>query len=379
MKLLFLLFISLSLYSDLLVEAEAYFNNSEYEKALPILLQCTQKSQKPEAAYKLGWMYQNAKGVSLDLAKSAQWYKKAADWQVKKTNRTNLYETIFSNMDPLSDSTSTNTAVKYISGKFALRAHKPNYLLVSYSDVIPKGEAKHEANSQNINTNNATYIQTEVQYQISLRADYVTNWFGFPQIWTGAYTQTSFWQIFINSAPFRETNYKPELFVTLPFVHNADMVNLKGIVFGYKHSSNGQPVTDGNRTRPSGPVIGSRSRSWNRVYTKAFFQWNNFFSEVEVWHRLSESEENDDNPDIEEYYGQGSIKVAYIYEKLLLDMQVNPSITKGIASAQMSVSYPTYVSEDVYFYLKGFSGYGSSLIDYDQKVNKIGFGLSISR
>ncbi|MDF1883078.1 phospholipase A [Sulfurimonas sp. SAG-AH-194-C21] len=386
MKLLILFLLSVSLFSSTLdplpeplLRAQVFFNAGEYEKALPILLQCTVDSKSAEAAYKLGWMYQNAKGVALDHEKSAHWYKKAAEWEVSKTNRKKLYETIFSNMSPLSDDESTNTALKLISGKFALRAYGPNYLLVSYSDVIPKGETKYEFHSPNPDPDGVAYINTEMQYQISLQADYVTNFLGFPQVWSAAYTQTSYWQIFINSAPFRETNYKPEIFVTLPLLHKADIIGLKGIAFGYKHVSNGQPVSDGNRTRENGPIKGSRSRSWNRLYAKAFFQWGNYFSTINLWHRLSENRETDDNPDIVDYYGQGSVEIKYIQKKLLISAKLTPSINKGLVSGEFSVSYPTLVSKDVYFYLKGFSGYGSSLIDYDQKVNKIGFGISISR
>jgi len=379
LKLLFLLFLTLCLYADGFFMAETHFYNEEYEKAIPLYIDSAEQSQKPEAAYKLGWMYQNAKGTAQDSEKAAQWYKKAAEWEVSKTSRKDLYETIFATMNPLSDDESTNTALQHISGKFALRAYKPNYLLISHSNRIPKGETKFEENSPNPDSNGLEYIRTELQYQISLRADYVTGLFGFPQIWSAAYTQTSYWQIFIDSAPFREINYKPELFVTIPFGHKADVIGLKGVILGFKHTSNGQPVTDGNRTRSGGPVEGSRSRSWNRLYTQACFQWDNFFTEINIWHRISEDEKTDDNPDIEEYYGQGSIKVTYIYKKFLIDAIVNPSITKGLASGQLAISYPTPLSEDVFFYFQGFSGYGSSLIDYDQKVSKVGFGISISR
>ncbi|RUM64117.1 MAG: hypothetical protein DSZ04_03520 [Sulfurimonas sp.] len=30
------------------------------------------------------------------------------------------------------------------------------------------------------------------------------------------------------------------------------------------------------------------------------------------------------------------------------------------------------------FYFQGFTGYGSSLIDYDKKVSKVDFGIRIS-
>ncbi len=379
MKLLFLLFLTLCLYADELSMAETHFYNEEYKKAFPLYIESAEQLKKQEAAFKLGWMYQNAKGTARDSEEAAQWYRKAAEWEVAKTNRKNLYKTIFSTMSPLSDNESTNTALQHISGKFALRAYQPNYILVSYSNTIPKGETKFEENSPNPDPNGIQYTNAELEYQISLRADYVTGLFDFPQVWSAAYTQTSYWQVFIDSGPFRETNYKPELFVTFPFQHKADVIGLKGVMFGYKHTSNGQPVTSGRRTRPNGPVEGSRSRSWNRLFTEAFFQWGNFFTEVTLWHRIAEEEKNDDNPDIEEYYGQGTVKVTYIYKKLLMDVTVNPSITKGLASGKLALSYPIPLSEDVFFYLQGFSGYGSSLIDYDQKVNKIGFGISISR
>ncbi len=387
LRLLLLISIFTALYADdYLNEAEAYFQNKEYEKAYPFYLKSANENQKSEAAYKLGWMCEHGKATELETQTALYWYKKAAEWELNNSNKKQVYETIYRNLDPLDDQESTSTLVELANGNFGLRAYYPNYAVASYTDRIPKGESKYEEGGTN--PDGVAYIHTEAKYQISLRADYMTNWFGFGQMWTGAYTQTSYWQIFIDSAPFRETNYKPELFVTIPFFHKLDSIGMKGVAFGYKHSSNGQPVTDGNRTRPKGPIAGSRSRSWNRIYAKAYFQWKNFFTEIDAWYKFGEPLLTNDNPDIVDYYGPGSLEIGYINKKFLTRLTLRPSFTKGHLTSELEMSYPVPVSDNVFFYFQAFSGidtdgnvggYGQSLIDYDQKVNQVGFGLSISR
>jgi len=391
MKYLFITFILLfSLHAETyLDEAEAYFQNEEYEKAYPFYLQSANENQKSEAAYKLGWMCEHGKATELETETAVYWYKKAAEWELNNSNKKKVYETVYQNLDPLNDEASMDTLVQLANGKFGLRAYYPNYAVVSYTDQVPRGEEKYEENSPNPDLQGTEYIHTEAKYQISLRADYITNWFGFAQMWTGAYTQTSYWQIFIDSAPFRETNYKPELFVTIPFFHKADTIGLKGMSFGYKHNSNGQPVVDdANRTRTNGPKEGSRSRSWNRLYAKGYFQWGHFYSEITAWYRFHEDFVTDDNPDLLDYIGQGEVELGYIHKKLLTRLTVRPSFSKGHVSGELEMSYPVPLSDNVFFYLQAFSGfdfhgnfggYGQSLIDYDQKVNQVGFGLSISR
>ncbi len=391
LRLLILILFTLSLYAgDAYEKAEAYFQNKEYTEAFPLYKESAEKDQESDAAYKLGWMYENGKGVEVNSAEAIHWYKQAASWELTNSNKTHVYETIYRNLDPLDDEDSTATLVELANGKFGLRAYYPNYAIISYTDKIPKGETKFEKDSPNPDPNGTTYIHTEAKYQISLRADYVTNWFGFTQMWTGAYTQVSYWQIIIESSPFRDTNYKPEAFVTIPFYHSLDAIGMKGIAFGYKHSSNGQPVDENGTRRRNGdgPVEGSRSRSWNRLYTRAYFQWDHFFAELDVWYKMKEFSEFDDNPDIQDYYGPGSFEVGYIHGKLLTRLTLRPSFTKGHVSGELEMSYPIPYTYNTHFYFQAFSGvdshgniggYGQSLIDYDQQVNQVGFGFSISR
>lgn len=70
-RILFLFLIVISLHAnDKMNEAEAYFQNEEYEKASRLYKECTDKQENPDAAYKLGWMYENGKGVELDPKKA---------------------------------------------------------------------------------------------------------------------------------------------------------------------------------------------------------------------------------------------------------------------------------------------------------------------
>ncbi len=363
--------------TDVKSRADAYFQNLEYAKALPLYLEAADRLSDPDIAYKLGWMYERGQGTASDPRQAVHWYKLAAEWQLNKTNKKEVYETIYRNINPLGDDESTNTLVQFADGKFGLRAYEPNYLVVSSMNIIPNGDPVLEDQTQSVH-----YIHTETKFQISLRADIVTKWFGFTQLWSGAYTQTSWWQLFIKSAPFRETNYKPELFVTVPFYHRFDRIGFKAVSFGYKHSSNGQPVNhdeNASRVRPDGPIENSRSRSWNRLYVRGYFQWDNLYAKLTAWYRMHEEFDTDDNPDILKYCGEGSVEIGYIHRKLLARLTLYPSFSGNRLSGQLDMSYPVPVSDNVFFYVQGFSGYGQSLIDYDRHMNQIGFGVSISR
>ncbi len=53
---------------------------------------------------------------------------------------------------------------------------------------------------------------------------------------------------------------------------------------------------------------------------------------------------------------------------------------KGAAELNWTFPLPEFLSsENSYGLIQIFSGYGNSLIDYDQEINKIGFGVAFSR
>ncbi len=281
------------------------------------------------------------------------------------------------------------------NGFFGLKPYNTNFLL-----PVAKATKKYRHISSSTHYSNYTPEQmdkyghyereTEVQFQFSLRKPLTFNLFGLNESINAAYTQKVWWQLYSDSAPFRETNYSPELFVIVPTSQSVDDTSgLKALKFGFMHESNGQE--------------GYRSRSWNRLYLTGMWQWDNLFLASRVWYRMSEDEKydgyytgavnpetgeyepndsGDDNPDILDYMGYGDIKFSYLYGKHQFGTLFRYNFGSGgehRGAIDFNWSYPFLNSENTFWYVNLFSGYGESLIDYDQSVTKAAFGLSFSR
>lgn len=372
-----------------------YYKTKQYKKAYPIILQEAKKGNK-EAQYLLANLYENGYGVPKDLAKSIFWYKKASSIyayiiQTKDTNTskttTNILENeqseeqkglqfIFSKMD-LSSPNVKDEVGKIVNKNFGILPYHSNYILpVSYNtNKYTKRYSTIQSSSEQYQSN------AEAEFQLSLQKNLSYNLFGFNEYISLGYTQHVWWQIYTDSAPFRETNYTPEVFVTVPTSYDIDKLNnLKAVRFGYRHQSNGQD--------------GYRSRSWNRLFLATFWQWDNLFVKVEGWYRIPEERKGvafyngtdinakgDDNPNILDYYGYGDIDIKYLYGKHQFGLMVRNNLksdhNKG--AVQLDWSVPISNSKNTYWYIKAFNGYGESLIDYDKSNSKISFGFSFFR
>ena len=205
----------------------------------------------------------------------------------------------------------------------------------------------------------------EAKFQISLMKPLVYNLFGLGETFFAAYTQQSHWQIYAHSAPFRETNYEPELFVTLPFKWGD--FPLRALKFGLNHQSNGQG--------------GARSRSWNRLYAAGLFQAGNIYISLRGWWRIPEPRTSDDNPDIERYLGYGDLRAAWPIGRNLLSVTLrnNLDTVHNRGAIQLDWSFPIKEFRHTFGYVQLFSGYGESLIDYNRSVDRIGIGVQWSR
>ena len=53
------------------------------------------------------------------------------------------------------------------------------------------------------------------------------------------------------------------------------------------------------------------SRSWNRLYLEGNFQYSELFIIPKIWYRIPEQDDN--NPNIEDYYGYGDLTFVYFY------------------------------------------------------------------
>ncbi|WP_416383203.1 phospholipase A [Marinobacter sp. F4218] len=205
----------------------------------------------------------------------------------------------------------------------------------------------------------------EAKYQISFKVplftgmldDRTTLWFG--------YTQKSFWQVYNrdDSAPFRETNYEPEIFMRYQTDWKIGKGTLNALTFGFNHQSNGQ----------SEP----RSRSWNRIIASAAYSYDRWLVIVQPWYRIPENSE-DDNPDIDRYLGYANYTTVY---KLSEDRTFSLNLRNNLrsdnkTSVEFGYSFP--MGDTVKGFFQYYNGYGESLIDYNHRIERFGIGIMLN-
>ncbi|MGC6342115.1 phospholipase A [Bisgaard Taxon 45] len=207
----------------------------------------------------------------------------------------------------------------------------------------------------------------EIKFKISLALPLWRGILGDNSVLAASYTQKSWFQLsnVDDSSPFRETNYEPQLFVAwkthyaLPFGWM-----LQDVETGVNHQSNGRDNTE------------KLSRSWNRLYARASAIKENWTVEIKPWWRIPEKNKNNDNPDISQYRGYFDLAVGYYYHdhQFKLSGHYNPASNKG--GVEASYSYP--ITKNIRFYTQYYNGYGESLVDYQQHIQRIGVGISLN-
>ncbi|MDX1294912.1 MAG: phospholipase A [Sulfurimonadaceae bacterium] len=365
-----------------------HYKVSDYSQAKTLFEQAASEGSR-EAKYRLGEFYEKGLGVDQNLTAAMRFYKEASEFYHDESNASSaedqllvqqkvsdeerrMHRFIMGKIDK-TDTHAKSFIERYLSSDFGLYAYKPNYFL-PYAYASSK---YHRWRSTGLLAGDETYEQNyEAEFQISVKKPLSFDLLGLNEAIVFAYTQKVWWQIYSASAPFRETNYQPEVFITFPSADEFDRISgLKGLRLGLVHESNGR--------------AGLQSRSWNRIYLGSLWQHGNLFSYLRIWYRIPEDAkrfpndtEGDDNPDIEKYLGYGDLTLSYLYNQhhfgLMLrnNFHINGENRGAIA---LDWSHPMPYTEDTFWYIKLFSGYGESLIDYNRHVNKLSIGLSFSR
>lgn len=276
---------------------------------------------------------------------------KSEDLVIKEIKKEPKKEFFEHNIDKSKDKDTNDNLEQLVTKDFGIYPYKKNYFL----------PATYTFN----NISNRDNFETS--FQISLEKPISNDFFGLNETISIAYTQKSFWQTASSSAPFRETNYEPEIFMQIP---NDDKY-LKLYKTSFLHTSNGKGGDD--------------SRSLNRLYLQTFFQFDNLFVSPKIWYKIPQNSKDDDMKDFYKYYGYGDISFLYAYGKqtfeLLLrdNLRLNSS-NKGAALFNYTFPLPDFISsKNSYGIFQVFHGYGHSLIDYDREVTNIGIGLTFSR
>lgn len=285
-------------------------------------------------------------------------YKQIAKKQ-RNINRTyidegiqNKTQVVTENLNPIENEETVETIEQILASNFNLFPYHENYFFPFSYDTKKRSDGRN---------------QTETKFQLSVKNPIIDNFFGLNETVYFGYTHTSWWQLYNESAPFRETNYRPEIFVNIPYV-SAEKTALKGFKFGFLHESNGQDTPN--------------SRSWNRLYLESYFQVGNLFAIPKVWYRIPEKEAEDDNPNIQDFLGYGDLTLVYPYKKHTFKLLLRNNMkfdddNKGFA--QLDWTFPFFGSKNTFGYIQLSNGYGDSLIDYDEEISRINFGISLSR
>jgi outer membrane phospholipase A len=256
--------------------------------------------------------------------------------------------------------------LKYVPGyRIVLSGHRENYFITGL-----------------------TAAQHLVKFQYSAKFD----------LWPNAsrhsayvsFTQKSLWRLFDSSAPFEESNYSPEIFYGY-YTRFGDVAPQPGRTtffldnarIGLEHESNG--------------LDGTRSRGWNRFYGLArggmYLGSDHYLlATPRMW---LPPFDDDDNKDIAQYLGYGSLGLEYGYdpEKRTWLGGGNISVTmwKGWntdldrGAVEIALQWrPGYEGRFVewwkftpYVYAQAHLGYGDTLLNYNHsaKIVRIGFAF----
>lgn len=234
---------------------------------------------------------------------------------------------------------------KTINKEFEIYTKKENYIMPIVRDL--NGDKNNKSNN-------------ETEFQLSFSKPVFTNLLGHDEQLSVAYTQKTTWQTFEKSAPMRETMYNPELYLTVPLKNNFYMDELN---VGLEHKSNGRG--------------GKLSRSWNNAYMEPIFNFGDLEVRTKLWATINE---DNDKLKVTDYLGHGSLNLRYSLDDHLFDLKLmnNFKSKNNKQTTSFTYSYPIpYLG--VYGFINWYNGYGHTMIDLDKKVNRVGFGIAISR
>ncbi|RIV70166.1 phospholipase [Flagellimonas aequoris] len=212
-------------------------------------------------------------------------------------------------------------------------------------------------------TNSSISKETaDAKYQISFKQLILRGELPFNSHLFLTYTQKAFWNVYEFSSPFQEVNFNPGIGLGAPVFDRHD--RLKGLVeMKLEHESNGRDSI--------------YSRSWNSLS----LNYNTRLGEklmvgIKGWLPFVYKE---DNPDLLNYIGFGELSFFYDFsDKLKLDVNMrkgNQWDWKGRVRTRLSLRLSETTNQ--HLMLEWYTGYGESLITYDQSRSMIRLGYLI--
>ena len=187
------------------------------------------------------------------------------------------------------------------------------------------------------------------------------------------YTQTSFWDLASDSAPFEDTSYKPEIFyITTRLKTKVDGLDGLFLKSGLRHESNGQG--------------GVSSRSTNTAYIEPIFIFYNSKRRTglkvapRLWTYFGNEDAN--NPDLEKYRGYFDLGVTFGKAEGAVVDTTFWWAAKG-ASVQVNITYPLHTlvfsDLDLYFQVQYVNRLAEGLLNYTERTEAVRLGFAIVR
>lgn len=183
------------------------------------------------------------------------------------------------------------------------------------------------------------------------------------------FTQTLFWALSEPSLPFRSITYRPELIYGVPLQIGSVPVRFSA---GLRHESNGESGEQ-NRSVNTLPMALSAKLDLGDEWSLEV--------RPEAWIFLNTA---DQNADIDDFRGHAGVQARLLEEEgLQIAARMIGSFDTGNGSLEVSSSYPLPAlgAEGVGLYVMGqvFTGYGESLLDYNQRTTRVRLGLALVR
>ncbi|GAA5143817.1 phospholipase A [Thalassotalea piscium] len=249
---------------------------------------------------------------------------------------------------------------------YVITPHKINYILPAYSTSAINIRAYDSIESYEDNLSDV-----EAHFQLSFKVPLNHRKLLIPGdgLYLG-FTLKAWWQIYSRniSKPFRETNYKPELFYLAPLDWHPFGGNT-GFTVGIEHESNGKSK--------------EYSRSWNRIFGSFLFEKDQFALSFKPWIRLAEDKKRypldpsgDDNPDIEDYLGKFELGMVYKWDSIEFSVLGRQNFKTKYGAAELGITFPLWGK--LRGYATAFTGYGDSLIDYNYRQTRFGLGVALT-
>lgn len=203
---------------------------------------------------------------------------------------------------------------------------------------------------------------SDAKFQISLRHRLYRKLLPFKTYVFFTYTQKSFWNIYRKSAPFADNNYNPTIGFGRNFIRN-HRIEWMGML-QFEHESNGRDSI--------------WSRSWNRVtFTAIYLPDAHFSFQAKAWIAMQVAKEN---KHLTRYAGIGHLAATYVNNDGRLSCSAL-LIKRGgwnlNANWQLQLAYRLFKEDNQYLFLQIYTGYGESMMDYNQYRHFVRLGVVI--